>query len=50
MIEKNNKEVFEEEEGLNIIQKQINESYQSGVVDDHLTNNRDIDSYNNKSK
>lgn len=52
MSEKNrNKEqLFEEKKGVETVKEQINESYQSGVIEDQLTNNRDIDSYNNKSK
>lgn len=41
---------FEEKQGISEISNQINESYQSGVIEDKLNNNKDIYTYNNKSK
>jgi len=36
--------------GMEEIKKQLNESYQSGVVEDQLENNRGIHHFNNKSR
>ena len=41
---------FEKEQGISEISNQINESYQSGVIEDKLNNNKAINTYNNKSK
>lgn len=41
---------FEKEQGIAEIKNQINESYQSGVIEDKLNNNKDIYTYNNRSK
>lgn len=36
--------------GMEVIKNQLNESYQSGVVEDQLENNRGIHHFNNKSR
>jgi len=41
---------FKDNQGIASIQNQINESYQSGVIEDKLNNNKDIYTYNNQSK
>lgn len=40
---------FDEEQGIAEIANQINESYQSGVIEDKLNNNKAIHTYNNKT-
>ncbi|GAB2559137.1 hypothetical protein [Gracilibacillus alcaliphilus] len=47
---KNKKQLFEDNKGIQAVQNQLNESYQSGVVDDQLENNRGIHHFNNKSR
>jgi len=41
---------FKDNQGIASIQNQINESYQSGVIEDKLNNNKDIYTFNNQSK
>lgn len=41
---------FKDNQGIASIQNQINESYQSGVIEDKLENNKDIYAYNNQKK
>lgn len=41
---------FKDNQGVSEIQNQLNESYQSGVIEDKLTNNKSIYTYNNQSK
>ena len=41
---------FKDNQGIASIQNQIKESYQSGVVEDKLNNNKDIYTFNNQSK
>ncbi|WP_162840603.1 MULTISPECIES: hypothetical protein [Gracilibacillus] len=48
--EKNNKQPFEGGKGVQTVQNQLNESYQSGVVEDQLKNNRGVHHFNNKSR
>ncbi len=52
MSKKNKKQdaYFKDNQGIAAIQNQINESYQSGVIEDKLNNNKDIFTYNNQSK
>lgn len=39
-----------EDNGVQAIKNQIMESYQDGVIEDQLKNNRAIHTYNNQSK
>ena len=41
---------FKDDQGIASIQNQINESYQSGVIEDKLNNNKDVYTFNNQSK
>lgn len=41
---------FEDDKGVQAVQNQLNESYQSGVVEDQLENNKGIHHFNNKSR
>lgn len=52
MAEKDKKtgKVFEDNDGVAAVQNQLNESYQSGVIEDQLKNNRNIYTYNNQKK
>ncbi|MBU5468113.1 hypothetical protein KQI49_14890 [Virgibacillus sp. MSJ-26] len=52
MSKKNNKreKIFEDKKGVQAVQNQLLESYQNGVVEDHLENNKNIYTYNNQSK
>jgi len=43
-------QLFEDNKGVQAVQNQLNESYQSGVVEDQLENNRGIHHFNNKSR
>ncbi|MCT1901101.1 hypothetical protein [Oceanobacillus sojae] len=43
-------QLFEDNKGVQAVQNQLNESYQSGVVEDQLANNRGIHHFNNKSR
>ena len=43
-------QLFEDNEGIQAVQNQLNESYQSGVIEDQLENNRGIHHFNNKSR
>lgn len=48
---KKNNNLFEDEkEGVAAVQNQLNESYQSGVIEDQLHNNRAIHTFNNQKK
>ncbi|MHA6251165.1 hypothetical protein [Oceanobacillus sp. CAU 1775] len=48
---KNKKNQFlEDDKGVQAVKNQLNESYQSGVVEDQLDNNKGIHHYNNKSR
>ena len=42
--------LFEDKEGIEAVQNQLLESYQNGVVEDRLHNNKSIHTYNNQSK
>ncbi|WP_405102531.1 hypothetical protein [Oceanobacillus sp. FSL H7-0719] len=42
--------LFSDPKGNEVIKNQLNESYQSGVVEDQLENNRGIHHFNNKSR
>lgn len=44
------RKLYETKNGIEIVKNQLIESYQSGVVEDHLKNNRSVHSYNNQSK
>lgn len=52
MAEKDKKtgKVFEDNDGVAAVQNQLNESYQSGVIEDQLKNNKNIYTYNNQKK
>jgi len=53
MMTKNRKKpekLFSNKKGVHTVQHQLLESYQSGVVEDQLKNNKDIFTYNNQSK
>ena len=41
---------FKDNQGIASIQNQINDSYQSGVIEDKLNNNKDIYTFNNQRK
>lgn len=42
--------LFEDPKGVAAVQNQLNESYQSGVVEDQLHNNKGIYTFNNQKK
>ncbi|SHF79066.1 hypothetical protein [Ornithinibacillus halophilus] len=48
MAKKDTKKLVEDHKGVAAVQNQLFESYQSGVVEDRLHNNRDIWTYNNR--
>ncbi|HLR69067.1 hypothetical protein [Virgibacillus alimentarius] len=52
MSEKNKKQRknFFDEKGVSAVQNQLNESYQSGVIEDQLKNNKGIYTFNNQKK
>jgi len=39
---------YEENEGIAAVRNQLNESYQTGVVEDQLKNNKGIHHFNNQ--
>jgi|GEM_PF-1711702 len=41
---------YRDNQKMSAIQNQINKSYQSGVLEDRLSNNKRIHTYNNQSK
>ncbi|HLS59632.1 MAG TPA: hypothetical protein VK044_00685 [Virgibacillus sp.] len=41
---------YRDNQKISAIQNQINKSYQSGVLEDKLSNNKSIYTYNNQSK
>lgn len=48
--DKKTQKVFEDKKGVQAVQNQLLESYQNGVVEDQLENNKNIYTYNNQSK
>lgn len=42
--------MFEDKKGVEVVQNQLLESYQNGVVEDRLDNNKNIYTFNNQSK
>lgn len=46
----NPQNLFEDEKGVAAVQNQLFESYQSGVIEDQLHNNRGIHTFNNQKK
>lgn len=40
--------LFEDNDGVAAVQNQLNESYQSGVIEDQLHNNKSIYTFNNR--
>lgn len=44
--------LFEDKKGISTVQNQLQESYQSGVIEDkeNLSNNRSIHTFNNQKK
>ncbi|WP_191126364.1 hypothetical protein [Cerasibacillus terrae] len=44
-----NKKLHEEKKGIQTVKNQLIESYQSGVVEDQLENNRGVNTFNNQS-
>ena len=51
-MEKERKEtkLFTDPQGIEEVKNQLNESYQSGAIEDQLENNRGIHHFNNKSR
>lgn len=47
---KSKEKLFEDKGGVEAVQNQLFESYQTGVVEDKLHNNKNIYTYNNQSK
>ncbi|WP_179134527.1 hypothetical protein [Oceanobacillus timonensis] len=47
---KKNNDFFKDNKGVQAVQNQLNESYQSGVVEDQLKNNKGVNHFNNKSR
>lgn len=41
-------QLFEDNDGVAAVQNQLNESYQSGVIEDQLHNNKAIHTFNNR--
>lgn len=52
MAGKNKNKMFEDNKGVAAVRNQLNESYQSGVIEDkdNLSNNRSIYTFNNQKK
>ena len=48
--DKKQNKLFSDPKGIDVIKNQLNESYQSGVIEDQLENNRGIHHFNNKSR
>lgn len=48
--EKKQAKYFVDPKGVDAVKQQINESYQTGVIEDQLENNRGIHHFNNKSR
>ncbi|OZU90653.1 hypothetical protein CIL03_00820 [Virgibacillus indicus] len=46
----NPQNLFEDEKGVAAVQNQLFESYQSGVIEDQLNNNKGIHHFNNQKK
>jgi len=42
--------LFTDPKGVQAVKNQLNQSYQSGVIEDELDNNRGIHHFNNKSR
>lgn len=47
---KQSQTLHEDKKGIAVVQNQLFESYQSGVVEDQLHNNRAIHTFNNQKK
>lgn len=47
---KSKEKLFEDKGGVEAVKNQLFESYQNGVVEDKLHNNKNIYTYNNQSK
>jgi len=45
-----NKQYPDDEKAVQIIRNQVMESYQNGVIEDQLKNNRGIHTFNNQSE
>lgn len=45
-----NEKLIEDKDGVAAVQNQLFESYQSGVIEDQLHNNRGIHTFNNQKK
>ncbi|MGM8213595.1 hypothetical protein ACLIBH_12530 [Virgibacillus sp. W0430] len=43
-------EQFKNEKSIDVVKNQIMESYQDGVIEDQLKNNRGIETFNNQKK
>ncbi len=50
MTEKIHENLFEDEEEVEVIQEQINESYQQAGIDEERLTDSDLESYDDKSK
>lgn len=48
MLNKEKREFIEDKDGIQAVQNQLMESYQSGVVEDELQNNIGIHHFNNR--
>lgn len=46
----NKKQYPDEEKSVQVVKNQVMESYQNGVIEDQLKNNRAIHTFNNQSK
>jgi hypothetical protein len=42
--------LYTDPKGVEAVKNQLNESYQSGVIEDQLENNRGVHHFNNKSR
>ncbi|MCF3943337.1 hypothetical protein [Oceanobacillus alkalisoli] len=48
--EKKHPKLYTDPKGVETVKNQLNESYQSGVIENQLENNRGIHHFNNKSR
>lgn len=43
-------EKFKNDKNIDVVKNQITESYQDGVIEDQLKNNKSIETFNNQKK
>lgn len=44
------KQLVEDNQGVHTVQNQLNESFQKGVIEEQLENNKGVNHFNNKNR